>query len=389
MAPFLKTSLELRNQIYEYLLSTKYTKIDFLDEEPGYIPGWPSRARRVYHFHPAILAVNRQINREAGQILRENLFVKFTTNTTEYWIDLQADGLPVVAEDNSTSRVSYCATELTLLYGRETFGHHSSILMFAGDDMTTFCRVLLRTRLFADPQISLSIAVTGVAPTTTSISKLLEPFRRLRSMASVIITGQIEVKYKADLITEMLRQAPEIDTFVQEIQDTIEQGDQAAINKDYCTAVAKYTRALEDNEDCIRIYDTSEVKTSEVTLKSGKYNGLSFHTAFVATLLALNIKLAITYLNRQNHSRAHQWISLALEQIEPYRQLAGTPPGGAGYARICSIAARASEGLGLVERAVEDMKEAVWHDPGDSELTTELVRLCSKMPGGNGPLTWF
>ena len=34
MPPFLKTSLEIRNQIYEYLLSTKYVKVDFVDEEP-------------------------------------------------------------------------------------------------------------------------------------------------------------------------------------------------------------------------------------------------------------------------------------------------------------------------------------------------------------------
>lgn len=34
MSPFLKTPLEIRNQIYGYLLSTKYTKIDFLDEKP-------------------------------------------------------------------------------------------------------------------------------------------------------------------------------------------------------------------------------------------------------------------------------------------------------------------------------------------------------------------
>lgn len=34
MPPFLKMPREIRNQIYGYLLSTKYTKIDFRDEEP-------------------------------------------------------------------------------------------------------------------------------------------------------------------------------------------------------------------------------------------------------------------------------------------------------------------------------------------------------------------
>lgn len=32
ISPFMKTPLEIRNQIYEYLLSTKHTKVDFGDE---------------------------------------------------------------------------------------------------------------------------------------------------------------------------------------------------------------------------------------------------------------------------------------------------------------------------------------------------------------------
>ena len=34
MSPFMKVPLEIRNQIYGYLLSTKYTKVDFTDESP-------------------------------------------------------------------------------------------------------------------------------------------------------------------------------------------------------------------------------------------------------------------------------------------------------------------------------------------------------------------
>lgn len=34
MPPFMKTPLEIRNQFYGYLLSTKHNKVDFRNEEP-------------------------------------------------------------------------------------------------------------------------------------------------------------------------------------------------------------------------------------------------------------------------------------------------------------------------------------------------------------------
>ena len=153
----------------------------------------------MYHFHPAILAVSRQINQEAGRTLRENLFVKIET---EYVGGTKLYGLPIVAEDDSASRVTYCASELTLVWYPETCDSGPLFYMFAGDDMTIFCRILSRSDLFGR---SLSIAITGIAPTTTRILQLLEPFRRLHSMASVRITGQIDVEYKLDLIAKFQR----------------------------------------------------------------------------------------------------------------------------------------------------------------------------------------
>lgn len=304
------------------------------------------------------------------------------TDAPEHGIDFETRGLPVVAESDSASRVTYSTSELTLSLDTETRIYNPSVLLFAGDDMTIFCRVLLRSFC---RQSSLSIAITSVAPTTRTILKLLEPFRRLDSMVSVRITGKIEVEYKTDLIAKMMRQAPGMDTFVQEVQDTMKQGDQAAINKDCSAAKAKYTRALEDLKDGYCLHDSKTgycLYDSMTICQSGTYNGQSLHTAFVQTMLNLSIKIAITYLKRKSHSRAHKWIHLALAQINPFRRVAGARPGGAGCAIMYSIAAAASEGLGLVERATEEMKEAVRHDPGDSKLTTELDRLEKKTQNG-------
>ncbi len=196
-------------------------------------------------------------------------------------------------------------------------------------------------------------------------------------MASVQITGHIDVEYKLDLIARMSEERPEVDTFVQEMQDAIKEGDQAARLHDFSTAISRYERTWEDNND----YRRTSVALLELrtVLKRGRFSGQTYHTAFLSTMLALTIKLAKTYLRLKKHTRAHQWISLALAQINPFGQLDGARPCGAEGARIYSIAAQASEGLGVVGRAVDEMKEAVRHDPGDSKLTTELVRLERKI----------
>lgn len=319
----------------------------------------------MYHFHPAILAVNRQINIEASTILRQNMFVKLTTNASEYGMDVKVNGLPVVAEDDSASRVTYSAIELTLIFHGEAREHCPCVLMFAGDDMITFCRVVLRLGLPGNLQSSLTIAITGVAPTTTSILKLLEPFHRLHSMALVRITGQIESGYKADLITKMSKQAPAIHTVIQEIRNVIDQCDQVASIDDSSTTISKLGRAWEDSEDQSRANP--------------------FHPVFHLIRSELEVKLAETYLKLDNHSRAHEWISLTMALITPYPPIPRNRPraaayiGGATYASVYSLAAQASEGLGLVGRAVEEMRAAVWHDPGGSKLAAELVRLERKM----------
>ncbi|KAL9135458.1 MAG: hypothetical protein Q9175_003345 [Cornicularia normoerica] len=77
--------------------------------------------------------------------------------------------------------------------------------------------------------------------------------------------------------------------------------------------------------------------------------------------------------------RAHEWITLVLARINSYRQAARVPQQGAAAASIYTIVAQASEGLGLVEHAVGEMKEGMRHNSRDSRMATELVRQKNKI----------
>ena len=320
--------------------------------------------------------------------------MKFVTDT---FVDAEEfhlwPRLPIVALGCLASRVRYHAMDLTLTWDTESLNHPYWIFMFPGDDIATFCRILLTSGKFANPKSSLSIAMTDVAPSEMSILKLMEPFRRLHSIASVTITGKIEAKYKSDLIVRMLRRAGDTDAYFQEYQDTMEQGDQAATNRDYSTAIARYRRALEEGDDFCAVYNDHDIM-----LKSGKYQGQCFDLAFIQIKFALEYKLAVIYLNLGNHRRAHAWISLAVEDLYSYPNIKKRfeRPANAAHASVSTIAAQASEVLELAERAVEEMKEEAQCDPGDlglaekQERSERALRGVKKLlQGGDGGLGKF
>ena len=256
----------------------------------------------MYQFHPAILAVNHQINHEASQTVRGIFFVRVT-------LDFQFDtnSLPVVAKEDLACRVTYPAIEVSII---DTEHPHLNAdpwsLMFAADDMATFCRILSRKYPFPG---SLLIAITGVAQ-TTRVLKLLEPFRRIHGMASVKITGLIEDDYRSDLITKMLKQAPDSGTVLQEIKNVTKEGDQIASNHDYSTAVSRFRKAFDDTDDYWKIYDTAEV-----IVESGEFNGQSLTVAFAQLLVTLTMKLAMTNLKLGNFRQMSGWIKLGSRYV--------------------------------------------------------------------------
>ena len=253
----------------------------------------------MYQFHPAILAVNRQINLEASQTLRGNFFVRVT-------LDFQFDtnSLPVVAKEDLACRVTYPAIDVSIVdMAHSHLNADTRSFMIAGDDMATFCRILSRKYPFPG---SVWIAITGVAQTTT-VLKLLEPFRRVHGMASVRITGLIEGDYRSDLITKMLEEAPNGDTVLQELKNTINEGDQAASIHDYLTAISRFRKALDDTDDYWTIYDTAKV-----IVEKGVFNGQSLTVVFAQVLAHVALKIVMMNLKLQNFSR---WDKLGLANV--------------------------------------------------------------------------
>ncbi|KAM0794963.1 hypothetical protein BDR22DRAFT_636813 [Usnea florida] len=116
VSPFLRLAAEHRNQIYRYLLSTEYTKHWPKEKDPEW-EYQPTAGRKyyrtprpthIYRFHVAILSTNRQINREASNVLYDqNMFVELTSELTEWDINFKWLGVPVIAQGLTASRFVY------------------------------------------------------------------------------------------------------------------------------------------------------------------------------------------------------------------------------------------------------------------------------------------
>ena len=234
--------------------------------------------------------------------MRGNFFARVT-------LDFQFDtkSLPVVAKEDLACRVTYPAIEVSIVdMAHSHLNADTWSFMFAGDDMATFCRILSRKYPFPG---SLLIELAGVAQ-TTCVLKLLEPFRRIHGMASVRITGPIEGDYRSDLITKMLEEAPNGDTVLQEIQNAIKEGDQAASIHDYLTAVSRFRKALDDTDDYWKIYDTAEV-----IVEKGVFNGQSLSLAFAQVLVTLTFKIVMANLKLGNFDQIDAWITLGTTHV--------------------------------------------------------------------------
>ena len=254
----------------------------------------------MYLFHPAILAVSRQTNLEAGQIM------KHTIRTFQGWCGsrlFERNGLPAVAKDDNARRVRYCRPKLILMLDTESDHGHLSISVFAGDGIKKFYRIL-RQHVIRSP---LLVAITDEFLTTKSIRKLLEPFDRVLDLNPLKFTGPVWDKYKHRLSGAMWREI-DTNTAFQKVQDTMEQGDQAFINKEYSIAIAKYEEA---GLDCAELYSCRAIEPT--ILNRSRFKGQTVQTACIQTMTALATKCSTTDLKMKNPTWAREWFVYALK----------------------------------------------------------------------------
>ena len=183
---------EIRDTIYRYLLSTTHTFVEDAPRPP-LDSSWREQLHRDkdipnqhYAFHPAILAVNKQIGAEAAEILyKENQLIVIEADSRMSWYFFETC-LP-----QFTGVASYrVEPSLTVtLKGRPTPDESAlnpiATTMITGPE----CLEAIIECLWQLDHFDLDLTLTVDARRSTRHRKLLEPFEQVQRMTSVSITG--------------------------------------------------------------------------------------------------------------------------------------------------------------------------------------------------------
>ena len=343
----------------------------------------------LYDFQPAILRTNKKINNEARRFLYyDNLFVLVGYSHRDHLETLRTGGLTLLAARKDELRCSWSSQRISLHVNlwspRSEDLLIESKFVFAADELWLFCKTLerfdndfptffsrLRLILGIFPSYHLGIddSVTTLARPLPQQRMLLEPFSKLQSTKNlkiINVDGMTE-GIDAQLMEDVKNKAGRLPQSMKEILLTTnritDQGNEAFHAGDFRRAFSLYESAWK-NLDAGKRYLEEASKAGELTKYFCEHFqlGLRIWSNSVAALLRL-----------QQWKNAHKMATEVIEDIALTKDNEGEtlyPPCELG--KLYYRRALASEGMGKMAQAVEEIHEALRFDPASREMNAKL-----------------
>ena len=363
----------------------------------------PSRAERgltantLYDFQPAILLTNKRINSEARRFLYDdNMFVLVRSNLKNHLGVLRTSGLTLLAAKEDETRFFRSSlriaihVDLDLRYTGWENDPLESRFVIAAHELWHFCKILDRFdnqwQIFPQLHVTLGIfpycqqdvdssGITGLSKPMVWGSRpfpeqrmLLEPFGTLHSLKNLDITsvdGKTE-RIDAQLIKCIKERAGRLLPSIEELMVTTtnieDQGNEAFHTGDLVQAASLY-------------------KSARKNLKAGYYwtaDDFPEHSVIcVHHRLKLRImsKLIAVLLRLQLWSKASKKTTKGIKEITITKHVAGGTLYDTGeLAKLYYQMALASEGMGDLSQAVEQIREALRFHPTNMEMKAKLEK---------------
>jgi hypothetical protein len=405
---FMSLPAELRVKIYGYLLSADYTRMD--GKKACHHTRSASTVTRLhtmkigtlsqaeltrfhsYRFHTQIIGTSKDISREASfYFAQQHLFVTFRCSYPGFLIEKIEDNLlPLVAKCHTASRFSHHTTVITLRPWRyPEFGPVPVVFTFLGEYLPAFVTMLLvyeRTLsgLLKESALTVGInqsldvgsgiKVSGdeeIPPAQSIIRKLLEPLCGLHSVKSVKIIGPVSDYYVAHITASITKRRPTAEQTIAELFSAIQDARKTSKSGEHLLAMSKYKAVIRD----LWRLDTCSPKAINAIVHVGEHARLPFESARAIACFRMAFGLAYTYLKLEKFGEAHKWARAALEPYKDSRIRYAVRPGNACLTGVCLIAAKASEGRGLLLQARVELEMCLNSAPGDPYICSELRRL--------------
>lgn len=347
----------------------------------------------MYDLQPAILRTNKQINKESRRVLYiENLFVLVKYPQGFGLDEVLTEDLTLLAAKEDDVRCFRSDLLISLhvdlcLPGKIDFPIESQIVI-AANELPVFCRLLKRfddkisgflsgliLSLGVFPSYTLDVDASAHMKKSSRVSwksrpllqqrKLLEPFAGLHSMTNLKIadmdgkTQYINVK----LMEDVKKRASRAPYSMEEVLDTSakinEKGNEAFRAGDFALAQSLYESALVTREEGSRYLEEGELAGQTYLLQATGLLGLRIGSNLVAALLRL-----------QQWTAAHEKATKVINMVEKTGKNIVFEPGA--LAKLYHRRALASQGMGKMARAVEEIHEALSFDPKNTQMKAKL-----------------
>lgn len=316
-ASFLGLPLELRNEIYRQLLSTRRTRIDL------------GLGRARYSIQTAILGTNHQVHDEAAKVLRENRFINITTPWTSFKQDVLVQGkFPIIAEreDGLSFSGFHMLVVLDFMGDANTVVFYNYLTCL--DDLPHLCRLLFyASSQYRDFSSLLHITLAIKDPDTqskTPVPKALQeslmmPFAVLKGLDGLTIKGARNKSVEKELRRAMKIPNPTAAEYLESAAKLKDAGNAAFRAGDYALSIRTYIQAYEAMHfiaDGKRFAIMLDGYFATNPLVGGRFNGqrgdLVRH--HLGSQLSWNILQA--YLKLENWEQAYLWGERAISDIE-------------------------------------------------------------------------
>ena len=383
-ASFLGLPLELRNEIYRNLLSTRRTRIDL------------GLGRARYSLHPAILALNRQIHTEATAILRENRFINIVTPWTSFKKDVLVQGkFPVIAEGKWDS---WSFTGVHMLVILDFMGDSNTSVYYnyltCLDDLPHLCQLLFYASC-GGPNFSsllhITLAITDpYKPSKKTVvpkglqESLMMPFAILKGLDGLTIKGARNKDVEKKLREAMKIPNPTAAEYLEEAAKLKDAGNVAFKAGDYALSIKTYIQAYEAMHfivDGKRFAIMLDGYFASNPLIGGRFNGQRGDLIRHHLGSQLNSNILQAYIKLEDWAQAYFWGERAISDIEyanvQQSILDGTPNlvTDAEKAKVYWRMAVASKALDRKQVWARSLMRAICFAPGDKVIMRELEAL--------------
>ena len=257
-------------------------------------------------------------------------------------------------------------------------------VMVVADDLLESCKILIYELLKAghrnaqiDNTCSLetTMLLVDVLPMTDrhnssgeqlrpAVRKLLEPLCFLHNLGIVIIESSAPKRYIDEVKQRIQRQAPSSQELVHSMSLLKEQGDMNLLSNDLNSAALQYEVALD------QFWAGCHWGVRNETVVGGSLRGIRVSTALRLLETRLHLGLAIANYRLRKYAAAHQWTNRILRDHK-----------GTDYSisHLWYYRALASERLGELKYAYEEMRQAQLRQPRDVVILTELAVLKTRL----------